>query len=110
MDSHGLVNWAGEVLGAEAGQEACGYVGQEGHQFDLKPEFDEVRVVQVLLGHRRRVRLAEDLLKVRRQLGEVLQAEKEALILILITNVFKSSCISLSLIRVSWFLTFSYKF
>ena len=80
MDSHGLVNWAGEVLGAEAGQEACGHVGQEGHQFDLKPEFDEVQVVQVLLGHRRRVGLAEDLLKVRRQLGEVLQEEKEALI------------------------------
>lgn len=45
MDSHGLVNWAGEVLGAEAGQEAYRYVRQEGHQFDLKPELDEVWVV-----------------------------------------------------------------
>ena len=25
VNSHGLVNWAGEVLGAEAGQELFGY-------------------------------------------------------------------------------------
>lgn len=77
MDSHGLVNWAGEVLGAEAGQEACGYVRQEGHQFDLKPELDEVRVLQVFLGKRRRVCLTKDLLKVGRHLMEVLQEEND---------------------------------
>lgn len=77
VNSHGLVNWAGEVLGAEAGQEICGYARQEGQQFDLKPELDEVRVVQVFLGQRRRVRLTKDLRKVGRQLFEVLQKRKE---------------------------------
>lgn len=80
VDSHGLVNWAGEVLGAEAGQEVYRYVRQERHQFDLKPEPDEFWVVQVFLSQRRRVALAKNLLKVRRHLTEVLREEKETLI------------------------------
>lgn len=63
-----MVSRAGEVVGAEAGEERGGYVGQEGHQFDGEPELDEVRVLEVLLGQRRRFWLAEDLLEVRRHL------------------------------------------
>lgn len=80
MDSHGLVNWAGEVLGAETGQEVYRYVRQEGHQFDLKPEPDEVWVVEVFLSQRRGVVLCKNFLKVRRHLTEVLREEKETLI------------------------------
>lgn len=76
-----MVNWAGEVLGAEARQETRGHGRKEGHQFDLKPELDEVWVIQMFLGHRRRLGLAKDLLEVRRQLTEVLQEEKKAWIL-----------------------------
>lgn len=43
--SHGVKNWAGEILGAEAGQDIDGYVGEEGQQFDLKPELDKAGVV-----------------------------------------------------------------
>lgn len=64
MNSHGLVDGAGEVLGAEAGEEAGGNVRQEGHQLNLEPELNEVGVFQVLLGQSRRVRLTEDLPKV----------------------------------------------
>lgn len=79
-DSHGLVNWAGEVLGAEAGQDVYRYFRQEGHQFDLKPELDEVWVIQVVLGQRWKLLLVKNLLNVKRQLSEVLQEEKETLI------------------------------
>lgn len=73
MSSHGLINGAGEVLGAEAGEEGWGHVRQEGHQFDMEPELDEVRVVHVLLSQSRRVGLSKDLLKVGRHLSEVLK-------------------------------------
>ena len=76
VNSHGLEDGAGEVLGAEAGEELNGNVRQEGHQLQLEPELDEVRVFQVALGHRRRVRLAKDLLKVVRHLLEVLHEVK----------------------------------
>lgn len=45
VDSHGVKNRAGEILGAEAGQDVDGDGGQEGQQFDLKPERDETGVV-----------------------------------------------------------------
>lgn len=44
-DSHGVKNRAGEILGAEAGQDLDGDGRQEGQQFDLKPERDETGVV-----------------------------------------------------------------
>lgn len=77
MNSHGLVNVAGEVLGTEAGEEGRGNIWQEGHQFDLKPKFDELRVMKVLLAQRGNVGFTEDLLEIRRQLCEVLQEEKD---------------------------------
>lgn len=84
VNSHGLVNRAGEVLGAEAGEKGWGYVRQEGHQFDLEPELDEVRILQMFLCQRCRLFLTEDLIKVRCQLSEVLQEEhgKEKLVLV----------------------------
>lgn len=86
MNAHGLVDGAGEVLGAEAGEEVSVNVRQEGHQLHLEPQLDEVRVFQVVLGQRRRVRLRKDLLKVGCQLLEVLPEGKsgEALILVLV--------------------------
>lgn len=37
VDLHGVKNWAGKILGAEAGQDVDGYGRQEGQQFDLEP-------------------------------------------------------------------------
>lgn len=48
--SHGLVNRAGEVFCAEAGEEVRLYSRQEGEQLDLEPQTDKARVLQVLLG------------------------------------------------------------
>lgn len=45
VDSHGVKNRAGEILGAEAGQYVDRYGGQEGQQFDFKPECDKTGVV-----------------------------------------------------------------
>lgn len=45
VDSHGVKNRAGKILGAEAGQDVDGHGRQEGQQFDLKPECDKARVV-----------------------------------------------------------------
>lgn len=70
-----VVDWAGEVLGAEAGQQLYWHVWQEGHQFDLKPQLDELGVVQVLLSQRRRFFSAENLPEVSSHLAEVLHEE-----------------------------------
>lgn len=48
-----MVDWAGEVLRAEAGQQLDGHIWQEGHQLDLEPNLDELWVVQVFLSQRR---------------------------------------------------------
>lgn len=45
VDSHGVKNRAGKILGAEAGQDVDGNGGQERQQFDFKPECDEIGVV-----------------------------------------------------------------
>lgn len=45
VDSHGVKNRAGEILGAEAGEDVDGDGRQEGQQFGLKPERDETGVV-----------------------------------------------------------------
>ena len=87
VNPHGLEDGAGEVLGAEAGEEGGGHGRQEGHHLDLEPELDELRVLQVLPGQRRRFRLREDLVKVRAQLVEVLGGVGAMQIL-----VFTSKC------------------
>lgn len=48
-----MVDWAGEVLGAQAGQQLNRHIRQEGHQLDLEPQLDELWVVQVFLSQRR---------------------------------------------------------
>lgn len=45
VDSHGVKNWAGKILGAEAGQDVDGNGRQERQQFDFKPECDKTGVV-----------------------------------------------------------------
>lgn len=72
LNLHGLVSRAREVLDAEAGEQVWVYVRQEGQELDLEPELDEVRVLQVLLGQRRRRLLTEDLLKINHYLPQVL--------------------------------------
>lgn len=73
VNSHGLVNGTGEVLGAETGEESWGNIRQEGPQFDLVPKLDEGRVLHVLLGQRRRFRLTKSLLKVGHHLSDALE-------------------------------------
>lgn len=77
VNSQGLVNRAGEVFGAQAGEEVWVYVWQQGEQFDLVPEFDEFRIVQVMLGQSWRLILVEYLLNVRCQLCKVLKRHKK---------------------------------
>lgn len=74
-----MVDGAGEVLGAEAGEKAGGDGGKQGLQFDLEPEPDEVWVVEILLGQSRGVCLAKHLLEVVRHLTEVLYGEDKIL-------------------------------
>lgn len=45
VDSHGVKNRAGKILGAEAGQDVDGNGRQERQQFDFKPECNKTGVV-----------------------------------------------------------------
>lgn len=72
FNSQGLVNRAGEVLGAQTGEEVWMYIWHERQQLDPEPELDEFGVLQVFLSQRWRIPLRKDLLKVRCQLCEVL--------------------------------------
>lgn len=45
VHSHGVKNWAGKILGAEAGQDVDRNGRQERQQFDFKPECDKTGVV-----------------------------------------------------------------
>lgn len=82
-----MVDRAGEFLSAEAGEQLCGYFRQDGQQLDLEPELDKVRVLQVFLGQRWRVRLTKDLLKVGHHLTDVLQGGKSEEILNVVSPV-----------------------
>lgn len=74
--SQGLESWAGEVLGAEAGQDFHRYDRTQRHHFDLEPERDEARVVQVFPVQRRGFRLAEELLDVGHHRAQVLREDE----------------------------------
>lgn len=75
IDSHGVKDRAGKILGAETGQDVDGYGRQEGQQFDFKPEWNKARVVQVFLRQSWRL-LLKNLPKFWSHLTEVLQQKK----------------------------------
>lgn len=78
VNSQGLVNGAGEVFGAQTGEEVWVYVWQQREQFDLVPEFDEFGIVQVMLGQSWRLILVEYLLNVRCQPCKVLKGKQKS--------------------------------
>lgn len=73
VNSQGLVSRAGEVLGAQTGEQVWVYVRQEGQQFDPEPQFDVFRVLQVLLRQRRRLPFLKYVPEIRNELLEVLR-------------------------------------
>lgn len=77
VNSQGLVSRAGEVLGAQTGEQVWIYVRQEGQQFDPEPQFDVFWVLQVLLGQRRRLPFLKYVPEIRNELLEVLQNKKK---------------------------------